>query len=622
MDETTGILGRLAHYRILNKLGAGGMGEVYRARDEQLDRDVAVKVLPASSFDDPAARARLVREARAAAALNHPNICAVYEVGEAHGQANIAMEQVEGRTLGARLAAGASPPDQIVHFGRQLADALAHAHDRGVVHRDLKSGNVIVTPDGHVKVLDFGLAKRSTPTDLTQAVTELNVSLAQPGTAVGTLPYMAPEQLRGHNAQMPSDVWALGVVLYEMATGTLPFGGQTSFELSAAILNSAPAPLPHSVPPTVRTAIEGCLEKDPSLRFQNGGDVRTALAGVRAGTPVSHAATRTGHSRAAPAAEGVARLTRRGAIRLAGAAIIVTASGVTAWRLWPAGVAARSLAVLPFENRLKDEDLEYLCDGVAESLIHQMSRLRSLRVTNLSTVLNFKGQPVDPRTAGSQLGVETVLAGSIERQSARLLISSRLVDVATGRELWTNTYDRDASDLLDVQDEIATAILSGVGARGDLLACGDKFLVISRGTRYQRAAIARQPANILVYANTASALPKALERADVDATLRKAGYKPTSVSDPIELEQALRQGGWDIVVADLADGMAVSGRLQGASAPMVLPVAYNATGSDIAQAKKDYQRVLKGPVKSQAFLEAIDDALALREKLRPKAKAA
>lgn len=165
---------------------------------------------------------------------------------------------------------------------------------------------------------------------------------------------------------------------------------------------------------------------------------------------------------------------------------------------------------------------------------------------------------------------------------------------------------------------VVTLVLSGVGASGDLLACGDKFLVASRGTRYQRAAVARQPANILVYANTASALPKALERADVDGTLRKAGYKPTSVSGPTELEQALRQGGWDLVVTDLADGMAVSGRLQGAGAPMLLPVAYNVTGSELAQAKKDYQRVLKGPVKSQSFLEAIDDALILRAKLRSK----
>src|SRR5688572_21990334 len=199
--------GRLAHYRIISKLGAGGMGEVYRARDEQLDRDVAVKVLPASSFDDPTARARLVREARAAAALNHPNICTVHEVGEADGQAYIAMELVEGQTLRAKLVDGALPADQVVHYGRQLADALTHAHERGVVHRDLKSGNVIVTPDGRVKVLDFGLAKRSTATELSDVGTRQDFSLTLPGTTMGTLPYMAPEQLRGQSARMTTDIW-------------------------------------------------------------------------------------------------------------------------------------------------------------------------------------------------------------------------------------------------------------------------------------------------------------------------------------------------------------------------------------------------------------------------------
>jgi TolB-like protein len=448
MDDTRGVGGQLAHYRILGKLGAGGMGEVYRARDERHDRDVAVKVLPASTLDDPTARARLVREAKAAAALNHPNICTVYEVGEADGQAYIAMELVEGHTLRATLADGALAPDLLVHCARQLAEALAHAHDRGVVHRDLKSGNVIVTPDRRVKVLDFGLAKRAAVPDLADAVTELHVSLTQPGTAVGTLPYMAPEQLRGQPTQMTGDVWALGVVLYEMAAGTLPFKGQTSFELSSAILNDAPPPLGPEVPAAIRAVIERCLEKQPGGRFRSGGDVRTAL-------DESHA----GPSPVAQPAEVVVRFSRRRALWAGGAAALALGSGLAGWWLW-SGAAERSLAVLPFENRLEDDDLDYLCDGVADSLIRQMSRLRSLRISNLETVLNFKGQQVDPQTAGNRLGVETVLAGSIERQGTRLLVSARLVDVATGRELWTNAYDRDASDLLDVQEEIATAIIN------------------------------------------------------------------------------------------------------------------------------------------------------------------
>jgi len=467
MDETKGIRGTLAHYRILDKLGAGGMGEVYRARDEQLDRDVAVKVLPASTFDDPTARARLVREARAAAALNHPHICHVYEVGEANGQAYIAMELVEGQTLSEHLTAGALPSNQVVRYGIQLADALAHAHDRGVVHRDLKSANVIITPDGRVKVLDFGLAKRVTVSDLTMAATEIEATLTQPGGVVGTLAYMAPEQLRGHVAEAPSDVWALGVVLYEMAHGTRPFQGQTGFELSAAILNQAPLPCASAVPPALRAIVARCLEKEPGQRYKTGSEVRAALeviqtgAGVPRAMPEARPAVPVERPRVAP----VAGLTRRRAMWVGGAAAVATASGLAAWRLWPAGVAARSLAVLPFENRMKDEDLEYLCDGVAESLIHQISRLRSLRVSNLSAVLNFKGQAVDVRAAGRRLGVETILAGSIERKGTRLLISARLIDVATGRELWTNAYDRDAADLLDVQEEIAGAIMNGLRLR-------------------------------------------------------------------------------------------------------------------------------------------------------------
>ena len=294
--ESTMDRGRLAHYRIISRLGAGGMGEVYRARDEQLDRDVAVKVLPASSFDDPTARARLVREARAAAALNHPNICTVYEVGEADGQAYIAMELVEGQTLSAMLLAGALPAEHVVHYGRQLADALTHAHERGVIHRDLKSNNVIVTPDRRVKVLDFGLAKRAVDSDMTAAVTEMHASLTQAGTAVGTLPYMSPEQLRGENVQVSSDIWALGVVLYEMATGARPFTGNTPFELSAAILSDEPVQVPAHIRPELKTAIAGCLVKDAQTTLrERAGCARRA----RRRPDRSHGAAAAGRTRAA-----------------------------------------------------------------------------------------------------------------------------------------------------------------------------------------------------------------------------------------------------------------------------------------------------------------------------------
>jgi len=223
---------RLAHYRIAEKIGAGGMGEVYRAHDEQLRREVAIKVLPPELVHDPERRNRLLREARAVASLNHPNICTVHEVSEAQGQAYIVMELVEGEPLNTRLDRGPLAADEELRYGLQLADALAHAHARGVMHRDFKSANIVITPEGRAKVLDFGLAKRLIGVELPPATTESQV-LTKPGVLVGTLAYMAPEQLRGQPAEAHSDVWALGVVLYEMAAGTRPFQGQTAFELSS-----------------------------------------------------------------------------------------------------------------------------------------------------------------------------------------------------------------------------------------------------------------------------------------------------------------------------------------------------------------------------------------------------
>ena len=276
----------LGRFAIQEPIGAGGMGEVYRAHDETLDRDVALKVLPAGNFRDETARARLVREARSAAALNHPHICTVHEVGEFEGLAYIAMELVPGQVLSARLATGPLSTEQIVRYATQLADALAHAHERGVIHRDFKSANVIVTPEGRVKVLDFGLAKRVSRKELDEAsLTQL--SLTQPGLIAGTLAYMAPEQLRGRPADARSDIWAMGVMLYEMATGEQPFGGRTGFELSSAILNESPQPLRAETPDELKVVIERCLEKEPGRRYQMASEVRAALEAIQNKAPTA-----------------------------------------------------------------------------------------------------------------------------------------------------------------------------------------------------------------------------------------------------------------------------------------------------------------------------------------------
>ncbi len=456
--------GTLAHYRILDKLGAGGMGEVYRAHDEQLDREVAIKVLPSTSFEEPVARARLLQEARAAAALNHPHICTVHEVGEADGQTYIAMELVDGQALSERLNAGPLPVDQVVRYGLQLADALAHAHERGVVHRDLKSANIIVRPDGRLKVLDFGLAKRLTANELTVAITQDVASLTQPGTVMGTVAYMAPEQLRGEPAQTPSDIWALGVVFHEMAAGGRPFQGQTGFELSAAILSEAPAPLPSSVPRPLQTVIARCLEKQPAQRYQAGGAVHAALEALHRARidpdapPVPSEAPTVVASEPSTSEPATVTISRRSVVRVGLGAVVALLVGLLSWQLWP-DTNTRSLAVLPFENVLNDPDTDYLSDGIAESLIRQVSSLPSMRVTPLGITLDFKGQPIEPADAGRRLGVEAVLSGTLSVESGRLQITAELVDVDSGSQVWTNTYDRNATELLDIQDEIASAIL-------------------------------------------------------------------------------------------------------------------------------------------------------------------
>ncbi|HET9361646.1 MAG TPA: protein kinase [Vicinamibacterales bacterium] len=454
-----------AHYRILGELGAGGMGVVYRARDERLDRNVAVKVLPPSAFGDPTARARLVREAKAAAALNHPNVCTVHEVGEANGQAYIAMELVEGETLTAKLAARPLSLGRLLNYGRQLADALTHAHDRGVVHRDLKSNNVIVTPDERVKVLDFGLAKRLSDADLGAAATETQQSLTQPGTAAGTLPYMSPEQLRGGAARSSSDIWALGVVLYEMASGLRPFTGQTAFEVSAAILGQSPPPLPSTLPPALDELIARCLEKEPDRRFRTAAELRTALEAIpaTAGPAPTDVETRPAAPVGSQARARVVHLPSRRAVLISAAVALVVVGTAGAWRFWPRPV--RTLAVLPFVNVSKDADTEYLSSGIAEALIVQISRQATIAVSNLPTVLPFKDRVSDPGGVGRELGVATVVTGSVEQQGAQLLVAAQLLDVGNGQQLWSGRYDRKAVELLDVQNEVALAIVNALRVR-------------------------------------------------------------------------------------------------------------------------------------------------------------
>ena len=447
----------LGHFRVLSKLGEGGMGVVYRARDEQLARDVAVKVLPAEQFDDRTARARLLREARSAAALNHPHICSVYEVGEDDGQAYIAMELVEGRALSDVLAAGPLSPADVTRYGTQLADALAHAHGRGIVHRDLKSANIVIDTEDRPKILDFGLAKPFRNTGFEEA-TRTAATLTEAGVVSGTLAYMAPEQLRGVAADARSDIWALGVVLHEMASGARPFRADTGFALSSAILNEPPAPLPSSVPVELRAVVARCLEKDPARRFQSAGEVAAALRAIEAGTTGAWVTWRY-------------RLTRSLYTPIAIAAIVLLLAAGYLGREWlrvQLGGAPRTptLAVLPLENLSRDAEQAYLVDGLHEALIAELSGVGGLRVIQRASLKRYEGTTKTLAEIAAELGrVDSVVTGTVLRSGSRVRVTMHLVRASTEEALWDGKYERELTDVLSLQNEVTAAIAAELKVR-------------------------------------------------------------------------------------------------------------------------------------------------------------
>ena len=459
------MIGRtLAHFRLVEKIGEGGMGEVYKAHDERLDRDVALKLLPGESFRDPVSRSRLLREARTASKLNHPNICTVHEVGEAEGRAFIAMELVEGCSVSGLVKDGALPGAQVLHYGMHMADALAHAHKRGVVHRDFKSANVVVTPDGRAKVLDFGLARRVTSEELMEGRTLTQDTLVMPGQVAGTLAYMAPEQLRGQTADERSDVWALGVVLYEMAAGERPFKGDTAFELSSSILNQPPPPLTatkkDAPPPLLRSVIECCLEKDPDQRYQKAGDVRAALEEVLAGAGL-------------PVWPAVRRFLKRRWKGLAATAVMAAfvgaaafdAGGLRSRLLSPAPTPApayRTLAVLPVVNLSGDPEQEYFADGMTDALIATISKIGALRVIARTSVTQYKNTQKPLKDIARELGVDVILDASVVREADRVRVTAQLAEASTELNLWAESFERDSSGIVMIQADVAQHVADAV----------------------------------------------------------------------------------------------------------------------------------------------------------------
>lgn len=465
------MIGRLlGHYRILGPLGSGGMGVVYRARDERLERDVAVKVLPDEMLADATARARLLREARMASALNHPGICTIYEVGEEGPRVFIAMELVEGRSLSDRIGGKALPVADVLRYGIQIADALDHAHRRDVIHRDLKGGNVMVLPEGRIKVLDFGLARRVV-SETGPTMVASSLSLTETGSVVGTPQYMAPEVLMGQDADARSDLWALGVMLYEMVSGAPPFAGQTAYETAAAILHSPPGPLPESVPAGLRAAIARCLEKDPGLRHARAGEVRAALEALQSDphavapspAPVPAAAPR-------PAPPAKARVSRTVVMAAVGALVLLAVAVVVGRLGWWGALGARpirALAVMPLDNLSRDPDQEYFADGMTDELITDLSRLASLKVIARGSVMGYKGTRKPLAQIARELGVDAVVEGSVMRAGERVRIRAELARAKNGQSLWADSYERDLKDVLALQADVARAIVDKIQLRLD-----------------------------------------------------------------------------------------------------------------------------------------------------------
>ena len=455
---------RLGHYVIEQKLGEGGMGVVYRARDEKLQRDIALKFLATLPTGSSAGHERALQEARAISALNHPNICTVYEVGEFEGRPFIAMEFVEGRPLSLEIPSTGLSLDQVERYGLQLADALAHAHSRGVIHRDLKSANVILTPSGRLKVLDFGISQRFEPGRIGDGTTVLDQSWDSQHTFTGTLPYIAPEILKGEEADVRTDIWSLGVLLYEMAAGHRPFRGATAFELSAAILRERPPEVSPPLPPVLRSVIDKSLDKDPGQRYQSAGEVRAAL---EAASTASHTYSFEGMRERKSFGQRVFSV--RNIILFC--LLVALAGGAYYWLngrgtkhqpVAPLPGAIQSIAVLPLENLSEDPKQDYFADGMTDALITELSQIRKLRVISRTSVMQYKHTQKSLDQIAQELNVDAIVEGSVVRAGDRVRISAKLFQTNIEGALWAGNFERDFNDVLALQSDVATAIARGI----------------------------------------------------------------------------------------------------------------------------------------------------------------
>jgi eukaryotic-like serine/threonine-protein kinase len=491
----------LSHYRVVSKIGAGGMGEVYLAEDTRLHRKVALKILPAEFASNQDRMRRFVQEAQAAAALNHPNIAHIYEIGESEGTNFIAMEFVDGKTLRERIHQEKSDLRVLVKHLLQVAEGLAKAHASGIVHRDLKPDNIMITHDGHAKILDFGLAKlvETKPegaTEMSEATTAMiPVQHSTPGVVIGTAGYMSPEQAQAKPVDQRSDIFSFGCVLYEAATRRQPFAGDSVFDTLHKII-SEPAPavtdFNPSASPELQRVIRKCLVKEPEKRYQTirdaANDLEELLEEMKVGSNIERSVAQSSiattsnapistddelvaestvsvsQQRASSAEYLITRIKQR-RVTVVILLVVMVLGAFGLFLYLPARkseAAIDSIAVLPFQNTRSDADTEYLSDGLTESLIYRLSQLPNLKVSPTSSVFRYKGKETDPRTIARELGVDSVLTARITQRGDNLTISVNLVDTRNGKSLWGEQYERKMSELLATQKEITAEITNNL----------------------------------------------------------------------------------------------------------------------------------------------------------------